>query len=132
MKVSDGVIEHVVRHTREAVPEECCGILLGTGDRIEDARRGRNSSDQPTVRFVLDPRDHVAAIREARGRGLTVVGFYHSHPRSAAVPSETDRAEASYPGQLVLIVGLAGEPADVRLYRFADGNFLEVPFVTVA
>ena len=80
---------------------------------------------------MIDPRDHLAAIHDGRARGLTVVGFYHSHPRSAAIPSETDRAEAAYPGHLFLIVGLAASDPDLRLYRFTDGNFLEVPLVRV-
>ena len=35
------------------------------------------------------------AIRSSE-TGQDVVGFYHSHPHSAAVPSETDLAEATY------------------------------------
>jgi proteasome lid subunit RPN8/RPN11 len=126
------LIDRVVAHARASAPEECCGILLGAGDRIADAHPARNVAERPTARFVVDPRDHFAAIRDGRERGLTVVGFYHSHPRSEAVPSETDRAEATYPGQLLLIVGLGAADPDLRLYRFIDGNFLEVPLVRVA
>ena len=104
-------------------------MLLGTGDRIADVHPARNAAERPAARFVIDPRDHFAAIRDGRERGLSVVGFYHSHPRSAAVPSETDRAEAAYPGHLFLIVSLATPDPELRLYRFADGNFLEVPLV---
>jgi proteasome lid subunit RPN8/RPN11 len=129
--VSADVIERVVQHARECAPEECCGMLIGRGDRIEDARPARNASEAPTVRFLIDPRDHFAAIKDARQRGLAVIGFYHSHPHSAAIPSETDRAEAAYPGHLCLIVGLGDAAPDVRLHRFVDGNFLQVPFVTV-
>ena len=84
-----------------------------------------------TTKYLVDPQDHFDALRDARGRGLEIVGFYHSHPRTQAAPSETDRGEASYPGHLYLIVSLAGEAADVRLFRFAGGNFTEVQFVTV-
>jgi proteasome lid subunit RPN8/RPN11 len=92
--------------------------------------RTRNASDDPS-RFVIDPIDHIARRREARERGLTVLGFYHSHPHSAAVPSATDREEAAYPGHLYLIVGLASDPPDLGLYQFDAGNFRQVPFVTV-
>lgn len=107
-------------------------MLIGSGERIDEARPARNAAEQPAVRFLIDPRDHLAALKDARQRGLAVVGFYHSHPRSPAVPSETDRAEAAYPGHLFLIVGLGGERPDLRLYRFVDGNFLPVPFVQSA
>jgi proteasome lid subunit RPN8/RPN11 len=117
----------VIAHARDAAPAECCGVLVGTAAAVTAAVRAGNLSDNPN-RFLLDPKDHIRARRDARAAGLEIVGFYHSHPHSPAEPSETDRAEAwLYPNHLHLIVGLAGEAADVRLYRFIDGNFeLEV------
>ena len=112
-------------HARETAPAECCGLLLGAGDAITETARTRNLSADPN-RFEVHPEDHIHTRRNARSRGLEVLGFYHSHPRSAATPSPTDLAEASYPGHLYLIVGGAAEPADVRLYRFESGAFREV------
>ena len=71
-------------------------------------------------------------MRTARARALEIVGFYHSHPRSAAEPSSRDVAEFDYPDHLYVIVSLRAEPADVRLFRFVSGNFQPVSFVTVA
>lgn len=129
-RIRAGVIADVVRHAREAAPAECCGLLLGGDGEIGEAVRTRNASGDPS-RFVIDPADHIARRREARNRGLAVLGFYHSHPRSAAVPSATDRAEAAYPGHLYLIVGLASDPPDLGLYQFDAGNFRQVRFVTL-
>ena len=126
------VIDAVVSHARSAAPDECCGLLLGAEGRVVDARPARNAADDARRRYVLDPKDHFDGRREARARGLDVIGFYHSHPRSPAAPSESDRAEATYDGHLYLIVGLAAEPPEVALYRVERGNFLEVRFVTVA
>src|SRR6478736_10372981 len=95
--LSSGVVDAVLAHAREAAPAECCGLLLGTGSSVVAAARARNTASDPTRRFEIDPQDHIDARREARGRGLAVLGFYHSHPRSPAVPSPTDLAEASYP-----------------------------------
>jgi proteasome lid subunit RPN8/RPN11 len=74
-----------------------------------------NLSADPN-RFVIDPADHIAARRDARDRGLAVVGFYHSHPHSEPTPSPTDIAEVTYDGCLYLIVSLVAEPA-VRIFR---------------
>jgi proteasome lid subunit RPN8/RPN11 len=131
IKLSGAAVAAMVAHAREASPDECCGLLLGTGEEIVASVRTRNVADAPATRFLIDPRDHIAARRDARGRGLDVRGFYHSHPRSPATPSETDRAEAAYPDHLYAIVSLAADPADVRLFRFAEGHFLPLPFVTV-
>ena len=122
MIVPRRVRDAVVAHAREAAPAECCGVLIGTAAAIVSAVRTRNLSEHPS-RFLIDPADHVRARREARARGLEVVGFYHSHPHSDAVPSPTDLAEASYANHLYLIVGLAAEAADVRLYRFTGESF---------
>ena len=97
-------------------------MLVGSAGAIMSAVRARNLSDQPS-RFLIDPEEHIRARRDARAAGLDVVGFYHSHPHSAPLPSAADLAEAAYPNHLYLIVGLSGEAADLRLYRFTGETF---------
>ncbi len=115
----------IVAHARETAPAECCGLLIGSTGSVLEAARTANLSSDPN-RFEIDPADHIRLRRAARSRGLDVVGFYHSHPHSAAVPSERDRREALYPGYLYAIVSLLHEPAQVRLYRLEDAEFREV------
>jgi len=129
-RITRYTVEDIVAHAREARPAECCGLLLGSGTTIAEAVRTRNTSDNPN-RFFIDPRAHIEARREARGRGLDVLGFYHSHPHSLPEPSITDLQEASYPDQLYLIVSPTTDSAEIRLFRLVGGNFLEVPFLTV-
>ena len=131
MRVTRTAVDATIAHARQAAPAECCGLLLGHGDTIVEAVPTRNIATAPT-RFLIDPKDHIDGRRDARQRGLDVIGFYHSHPRSPALPSETDRAEAAYSDHLYFIVSLAADEPDVRLFRYAEGNFLAVPFVTVA
>ena len=116
------VRDAVVAHARDAAPRECCGLLVGSPNTIASAIRARNLAENPD-RFLIDPADHIKARRDARASGLDVVGFYHSHPHSAAAPSATDLAEAAYPDHLYVIVGLAGEAAEVVLYRFTGERF---------
>jgi proteasome lid subunit RPN8/RPN11 len=125
------VVAALIAHAREAAPDECCGLLLGRADEIVEAVRARNASVSASTRFLIDPKDHIDARRDGRVRGLEVVGFYHSHPCSGAAPSETDLAEAAYPGSLYVIVGLAADPPEVRVFGFDNGNFHERPLVTV-
>jgi proteasome lid subunit RPN8/RPN11 len=125
------VRDRLIAHAREEFPRECCGILLGRGDEIVEARRARNVASSPATRFVIDAKDHIDARRDGRARGLEILGFYHSHPHGAAVPSATDVAEAAYPGSVYAIIGLAADAPEVRVFEFADGNFHERPLVTV-
>jgi proteasome lid subunit RPN8/RPN11 len=125
------IIAALIAHAREAAPDECCGVLLGRGGEIVEAVRARNAAESAATRFLVDPKDHIEARRDGRTRGLDVVGFYHSHPRSGAAPSDTDLAEAAYPGNLYVIVGLGADPPEVRVFGFDNGNFRERPLVTV-
>lgn len=132
MKVRAGVAAAILAHARAAAPNECCGLLIGTEDCVDEAIAARNIAERPTVRFLIDPHDHLAALRDARRRGVDVIGFYHSHPRSAAQPSPTDLAEAVYPNLLTAIAGLGVDPPELRLFRIENGNILPVGFVTIA
>jgi proteasome lid subunit RPN8/RPN11 len=129
MRMGRGVAEALLKHAREEAPHECCGLLIGTPERIEEAWRARNLEASHT-RYRIDPADHFAAIRAARARGLAVVGAYHSHPGTAAVPSRRDAKEVTYPDYLYVIVSLAeGPPGAIRAYRPQRGNFREVRLV---
>ncbi len=129
VRIRQSALEETVAHARRDEPQECCGLLLGSPAVIDAAHRARNLEASPT-RFLVDPRDHFDAIRAAREAGIRVVGVYHSHPGTAAVPSRADLAEASYPDYLYLIVGLV-DPIDVRLFDLHAGNFREVALVPV-
>ncbi len=125
MRITKAVLETVVAHAREALPNECCGLLVGTTDQIERAVRARNMKASPT-RYLIDPADHFAVIKEARRTGRTVSGAYHSHPRGPGTPSPTDLAESHDPSLLHVIVSLAEDPPAVRAYLFRDGGYTPV------
>lgn len=128
MTIAASALEAIVAHARRERPAECCGVLLGAGSTVSEAAATRNRAPSP-ARFLIDPKDHIDARREARRRGLDVVGFYHSHPHSEPQPSATDRAEADYPDHVYLIVSLAAEPPSARLFRLDNGGLVEVAFV---
>lgn len=103
-------------------------MLIGVAGHVVESRRGANLSDDPN-RFLLDPRAHVAALRDTRRRELQVVGFYHSHPRSAPFPSPTDLAESTYPDAVHVIVGFGagGDEVEVRAFYLRATHYLEIP-----
>lgn len=116
-------IRDIVAHARASVPEECCGLLIGTAERVESIYAARNLRRSAT-RYLVDPADHFAAIRAARQAGLAVVGAYHSHPVSPPVPSETDEREATGEEFLHLIVSPV--TAETRAFRLMGGRLAEV------
>lgn len=124
MLITREAIADMLAHARAEAPRECCGLLAGKGDSIVRSVRARNL-DAKATRYLIDPEDHFAAIRAARADGLDVVGAYHSHPSSAAVPSATDIAEANSGSDfLYVIVSLVSD--DVQLYRIAQGEVISI------
>ena len=85
----------MVSHAQATYPNECCGAMLGTVDgdvktvkvgvAIENAFTGVQHE-----RYELRPEDLLKADREARSRGMDLIGIFHSHPDCDAYFSETD------------------------------------------
>lgn len=91
------------RHGEETYPHECCGVLLGRSadgvNNVEDAvRAGNTRTDSAHNRYNIAPQELIRIQRQARERGLDIVGFYHSHPDHPAQWSQTDFAEAHWLG----------------------------------
>lgn len=109
----------IVHHARAEAPRECCGLLMGseTAGMVHAAWPARNAAEEDT-RFVVNPADHFAAIRAGRERGWSVLGAYHSHPRSPAIPSTRDLQESCGPDWLNVIVSLEREPPSVAAYYY--------------
>jgi proteasome lid subunit RPN8/RPN11 len=122
VKIRQEILDQIVAHAVEELPNECCGLLIGTPDIVEDAARARNTKRSRT-RFQVEPADHFAAIRRARAAGREIVGAYHSHPSGPSGPSETDRARLTDPTMFHVIVSLAHGTRTVRAFRLTDGNF---------
>ena len=129
LNCSLGALTALTAHAREAAPNECCGLLVGTESLIDEAIRIRNLEEGPT-RFRIDPAEHIALNRRLRGSGRAIVGAYHSHPRSSATPSPSDLAEAFYPDFAYVIVSLVPpEDPEIRAWRIRDGVAIELALV---
>jgi [CysO sulfur-carrier protein]-S-L-cysteine hydrolase len=115
--------DELVEHARAEAPNECCGYMRMNDGSVEQTFRAENLRASP-YGYELDPKSLFAANDlDDDGHG---VGIYHSHPRSAPEPSQTDINLAHYPHWLYLIVSLAGEP-EIRAWRIADGRVTEEP-----
>jgi desampylase len=111
-----------------AHPSEACGLLLGEGARITEARETRNVHPTPQTHFEIDPQALIDAHRAARGgTGPQVLGYFHSHPAGPPAPSATDRASASGDGRVWAII--AGH--DVRFWMDGEQGFVALPFTLI-
>lgn len=121
--IHDAMVEHCVRDA----PLECCGILGGFAPLVSSFHPMRNASASET-RYDADPRDLIEAVTSLRTRGAAILAIYHSHPRWAAVPSQTDLRENHYGAVPRIIVSLLGAQPEVRIWRLDPQSYEELPW----
>ena len=112
LQISYADYEALRAHGEETYPYECCGVLLGKnvpgeGNRVRQiVRAGNTRTDSAHNRYNIAPQELVKIQRQARGLGLDIVGFYHSHPDHPAQWSKTDFAEAHWLGCSYIITAV--------------------------
>jgi proteasome lid subunit RPN8/RPN11 len=107
------IIERIIADAR-ASRSEICGALLGT-DHVSAVVPLENESPNARETFFISATQVLRVEREAEASGRMVMGFYHSHPNSDAVPSATDILHA-VPGYQYWIASRS----DVRAWRLRD------------
>ena len=117
IKIDSTQLDAIRLHGERDYPYECCGLLIGrfesdglkvvletypiSNAREESAKRNR---------FLIQPEELLRGENYARGKDLDVVGFYHSHPESPAVPSQYD-LEHAWPTYSYIIVSVMNQKA---------------------
>jgi proteasome lid subunit RPN8/RPN11 len=117
--ISKEKLTEIREHGVRDYPYECCGLLLGRfdndGKRVIETYPISNAREESAKRnrFLITPEELMKGERYARSRDLEVVGFYHSHPDSPAVPSKYD-LEHAWPTYSYIIVSTAeGQSGDL-------------------
>lgn len=122
-------------HSLRGRPNEACGLLGGTEDRVRMVLPMTNAAASP-VRYALDPKEQLGAYRRLEDEGLELAGVFHSHTRTEAYPSPTDVRLASEDVPYV-IVSLAEEMPVIRAFRISKlywtdetGDIEELPVIS--
>jgi proteasome lid subunit RPN8/RPN11 len=121
MRIAQALIDEMVAHAREDLPNECCGMVGGVDGEARVVHRVANAAASP-LRYEMDPKGQFDAYNAIEDNGEELLAIYHSHTKSAAYPSQTDVNQAvAWPEQVYLIVSLADEEApDVKGYLLKD------------
>lgn len=121
------VYDEIVEDCSSSYPAEVCGLVGGLGTTFRQVIPVPNVAEPADGKcgFLMDGRAQLHAMREIEGAGLDLVAIYHSHPRSAPVPSEGDIRLAAYPDVAYVIVSTS-EPAvpELRVWRI-DGTAVD-------
>jgi [CysO sulfur-carrier protein]-S-L-cysteine hydrolase len=127
VRISKALIDEMVAHARDDLPNECCGMIGGREGEASSVIRVENSAASP-LRYEMDPQEQYNALKAIEDDGGELLGIYHSHTKSAAYPSQTDVNQAvAWPEQIYVIVSLADEDApDVKAYLLKDLKIADV------
>ena len=114
--ISENLLTEIREHGVRDYPYECCGLLLGRygadGKVVKETYPISNAREESAKRnrFLIEPHELLRGEQYARNNDLEVVGFYHSHPDSPAVPSQYD-LEHAWPTYSYIIVSTSAEQA---------------------
>lgn len=129
MRIGQSLIEEIVAHAREDLPNECCGMVGGVDGEARTVYRAANAEASP-FRYSIDAREQFRLMQEIEGAGEELVGIYHSHTKSPAYPSQTDVNLAGWPDAVYLIASLAdAEAPEVKGFWIRDGRISEADLV---
>ena len=89
-KEKDRLITHAIKQQ----PNESCAMLLG--EKIDDVWNIKEvflteNIDESQTNFTISPDELLKGYKLAEKMHLELVGVFHSHPNSDAIPSSTDK-----------------------------------------
>ena len=119
IKVPKERLTEIREHGVRDYPYECCGLLLGQftpeGKIVKETYAISNAREESAKRnrFLITPEELMRGEQYARSRDLEVVGFYHSHPDSPAVPSKYDLEHAWPTYSYIIVSTRPGEATDL-------------------
>jgi len=120
LRISQKNIDLILAEMESNKPYEACGVLIGTINgttahvekalSVTNVRRTRRS-------FELDPQQFYDAWNDSEKNGKEIVGVFHTHPVSSAVPSLWDRETMQNVPGVWVIAGADG----MRAYVWENG-----------
>ena len=132
LTIPRSMAEQMLAHARAEMPNEACALLSGdlASGTATTLHPARNAEASP-LRYDVHPDDRVRIIFESEDAGDDLVGIFHSHTHTPAVPSPTDLRSAQYPDAFYVLATLSAPdagPADaLRAWRIVDQQSTEVP-----
>lgn len=83
----------ILQYCKESLPYEACGLVAGTADGNRKFIKKiylLTNTDASSHHFSIAPKEQFAVIKNIRACGYKLLGNFHSHPNSPAVPSRED------------------------------------------
>ncbi|MCA9889116.1 MAG: M67 family metallopeptidase [Anaerolineae bacterium] len=126
IELSKALQQKIFKQMEGTFPNEGGGFLLGarSGNTVSiiDVIQIENifESEEQYHRYAMSPKNWADMEDTADERGMTLVGYYHSHPDSPAIPSEYDRVHALPNFVYIISSVMAGEAVEMFVWLLRD------------
>jgi len=125
LHIPEAIHQQMVEHARAELPNECVGMLIGSGDGVVTEYLPLVNELKSPTRFLTEPRSMLRAEKRCRELQFKVLALFHSHPTSPAVPSKHDVADHYSSEVICLILSLASSNTPMRGWWITQGSFQE-------
>ena len=119
--------DKLIAHAIEQQPNESCAMLFG--EKIDDTWNVKEvflteNIDKSQTNFTISPEELLKGYQLAEKMHLELVGVFHSHPNSDAIPSSTDKKfMRNNPIPWIIFSGVNN---DLKAYLL-DSDVIEIP-----
>ena len=112
-------VDALIQHSEKAGLSESCAMLLGTHNdqqwSVKEVFLTRNAHADSKTSFIINPEELLQGHQLAEKKQLELVGIFHSHPDSAAAPSNFDKKFMKVNGDVPWII-FSGINTDLRAF----------------
>ena len=127
LEIPSNIFERMVEQAKAEAPIEACGILAGSGGKVEKLYKMTNA-DKSCDHFMMEPKEQFTVVKDIRSAGLKMLAIYHSHPQTPARPSAEDIRLAFTPDVIYVIVSVQdAKRPNVKGFLIEDDMVTEVP-----
>lgn len=130
LRVAKAHREQMLQIAESVLPQEACGILAGKDGVSRHVYQVTNILASVT-QYLMDPEEMVKVFLELEQNNLEEVAFFHSHPHSLPIPSQTDLSSHYYPEVPQIILGRPAEKWLMRAYYLFPDHFEEISLIIV-
>ena len=112
-------LDILTEHAIKSGQNESCAMLLGIQKEqqwnVKEVFLTQNVDGNPEMEFTISPDELLSGYKHADTEHLELVGIFHSHPKSIALPSNTDRKFMALNGDVPWII-FSGLTTDCKAF----------------
>jgi len=117
IRIPESINRRMVEHAQKEKPLECCGLLGGKDQTVQEIFETQNVARSPIL-FSMDPKEELMVLEKMENQSMEIIAIYHSHPHTIPFPSEVDVKMAfSFDVPLVIISLNERDDSVVKAFR---------------